>query len=438
MQMNTSTFTNFSGAFTESGKKIYDSIHGFIELSSLEFELVQHPYFERLRYIHQLGAALFVYPGARISRYEHSLGVMHIATKIFDSLIHRAENEGNLEIYGLGSREDRAYYRAVLRIAALVHDIGHLPFSHVGELAFANGEDKLHEKLGQKLLLSEHFEAFFADAKKRCGASFREHVIAVAFGKANGNNSWLSFISKIIPSDYFGADRIDYLLRDTHATGLSQRFDSDQLIDKLSLIRGDSAALDIAIMQSGLESIEGLLVCRYFVHRSLYYHEGVRTFSMHLANVMRESFILPDLENLLTFTDTAILAAVENNPELSLHTRALRSPYSCRFTSLEVELVSKSQELIDLEINEIKTKLKIPGSCIDAEYGTRLSKKAHTQKGELLVKGASDQFVSATDASELIREKERILKGKKYWIFVDPKFSQSLLLADPQSFKFFL
>lgn len=432
--MNIQASLNLPLTSSESGKKIYDNIHGFIELSSLEFELIQQPHFERLRYIHQLGAALYVYPGARISRYEHSLGVMHIASKIFDSLIHRAFSEGSLEDFGLSSIDDREYYRAVLRVAALVHDIGHLPFSHVGELAFANGQEKLHEKLGQQVLLSQHFDDFFALAKNQFGPSFREHVIAVAFGKASEKDPWLSFISKIIPSDYFGADRIDYLLRDTHATGLSQRFDSDQLIDKLTLIQQQQGDLDIAILESGLASIEGLLVCRYFVHRTLYYHEGVRTFSMHLANVMRENFALPDMESFISFTDTAVLAFIENAPESSPHTRALRAPYKGHFEAIEIEIVTDSQELLDLELKEITQKLSISQMSIDVTYGTRLSKKQPV-RDTLFVKKASGQLACAEDVSELLREKDRILRGKKYWIFIDQAYSQRFCAEYTRSFR---
>jgi uncharacterized protein len=422
--MNTQNFSNSVLSANDQGKKIYDSIHGFIALSSLEFKLIQHPYFERLRYIHQLGAALFVYPGARISRYEHSLGVMHTASKIFDSLIYRLESEQGLVAFGLESTEDKEYYRAVLRTAALVHDIGHLPFSHVGELAFAKGDEKLHENIGKQLLLSEHFESFFAEGITHYRESFKEDVIAVAFGEAKAQNSWLSFVSKIIPSDYFGADRIDYLLRDTHATGLSQRFDSDQLIDKLTLIQKDASALDIAILQSGLESIEGLLVCRYFVHRSLYYHEGVRTFSMHLANVMRDSFDLPDLDGLLTFTDTAVLAQIEKEPKSSHHTLALRAPYAQRFVALEIEPLTEDQKLLDLELKEIAQSLNIPKGCIDLTYGTRLSKPSVQET--LNLKKSSGAVISASEASQLLQEKERIFKGKKYWIFVQRDYSGRL------------
>jgi len=449
----------------QESKKIYDSLYGFISLSPFEFKAVKHPFFERLRFIHQLGAALWIYPGARTSRYEHSLGVCAIATRIYDQIVSQAA--GLLASLGL-TNEDILYWRSVLRLAALYHDIGHLPFSHVGELAFtkeyAKGA-KIHEDLGEDLLKSPHFDALFMSAEfgvKRAG--FREDVIDAAFGRAlqkeplNSNLSeeltnrlmWKKVICQIITSDFFGADRIDYLLRDTHATGLSCQFDYEQLIDKLTLFQHPSGKLTLGVMLSGLESVEGLIVSRYFVHRRLYYHEAVRACSMHLANIMREEFTgsLSNLEAFLDFSDVEVLSFIRGFKGKNPHIEALKAPYDKRFVALEVELkdlgnppeglkAPNIQNLLDLELKALQEKTGIPSSRIDWNYATRLTLEATIKpEDDLQVKMPSGDIQASSQISLLLADRLKGLLGIKYWIFVDSEYLEAVKSWKPHLFRF--
>jgi len=114
-------------------KKIYDSVHRFIHVDSLESDLINTRPFQRLHYIHQLGVTYFVYPGGTHRRFEHSLGVMELATRIYDQITSGDRPKILRELVPeLGSPEFR-YWRRVLRLAALCHDMGHLPFSHTAE-----------------------------------------------------------------------------------------------------------------------------------------------------------------------------------------------------------------------------------------------------------------------------------------------------------------
>ena len=120
---------------------IRDPIHGFIQTDELETALLKSRPLQRLRYVHQLGVTYLVYPGAEHSRFNHTMGVMHLAGRIYDALAVRSEGllpEG-------GCRE-----RRLVRVAALVHDIGHAPFSHSAEDLFEGGID--HEDMTQRLL----------------------------------------------------------------------------------------------------------------------------------------------------------------------------------------------------------------------------------------------------------------------------------------------
>ncbi len=444
----------------EESKKIYDSLYGFIGLGAFEFKAVQHPFFERLRFIHQLGAALWVYPGARTSRYEHSLGVCAIATRIYDHITQQAEKKG-LDL-GLNSQEI-FYWRSVLRLAALYHDIGHLPFSHVGELAFTQEHaqgSKMHEDLGERLLKSTYFDELFSlyeSEQHLDNASFRKDVIDIAFGGAlepviggEKRATWKKIICQIITSDFFGADRIDYLLRDTHATGLSCQFDHEQLIDKLALFQDTSGALTLGVMLSGLESVEGLIVSRYFVHRRLYYHEGVRVYSMHLANIMREEFLTPfeSLDAFLGFSDIEVLNFIRGFKGKNPHVDALKAPYEKRFVALEIELCNLAKDaqgqtsfnpqgILDLELKALQEKYAIPDSHIDWKYGSRLMKAALVETGrDLQVLMPSGDIRMSSELSSLLSERLKGLSGIKYWIFVHSDYLEPIMSCKPKAFRF--
>ena len=116
--------------------KIYDSVHGFIHFNEIESALIDTEVFQRLHYIHQLGISYMIYPGATHTRFEHSLGTMHIATQIFDQI------------------SEDPYWRQIVRLAALCHDLGHLPFSHVAEEVLLGA--KGHEEWTLKIIESPY------------------------------------------------------------------------------------------------------------------------------------------------------------------------------------------------------------------------------------------------------------------------------------------
>ena len=126
--------------------EIRDPIHGFIELNELEWEIVNHRCFQRLRRIRQLAWTDMVYPSATHTRFAHSLGVMHVATRLFEAICSRSNDLLRSEFHMLPEHKPR--YRQILRIAALAHDLGHGPFSHAAEevLPFDDqGRQYVHE-----------------------------------------------------------------------------------------------------------------------------------------------------------------------------------------------------------------------------------------------------------------------------------------------------
>lgn len=170
--------------------KFRDPVHGFIEVSSLEREIVDSEPFQRLRNIKQLAMTHLVFHGAEHTRFGHSLGVMHMVTRAFGSAIRNG---------GLNWPEEKVeYYKQILRLIALTHDLGHAPFSHAAEAVFPNGME--HEDYTRKIVL----ETEIADIILRIGQMIKakygeeynitpELICDIYSGKDPGPNSEFTF-----------------------------------------------------------------------------------------------------------------------------------------------------------------------------------------------------------------------------------------------------
>jgi uncharacterized protein len=209
-----------------------------------------------------------VYPGATHRRFEHSLGVMDLVDRVYAVVtdprnVHRDAKD---VVYPQGSPE-HVYWRRALRMAALCHDIGHLPFSHAAEKELLpEGWD--HERLTMDLIRSDVMQPIWHEITPPLRA---DDVVKLAVGprKAPGNFSdWESILAEIIVGDAFGADRMDYLLRDSYHLGVTYgHYDIHRLIETLRILprhdkESDEPALGIEV--GGLESSEALMLARYF------------------------------------------------------------------------------------------------------------------------------------------------------------------------------
>ena len=276
--------------------KLYDPVHQFIDLDDHEAALLDSPPFQRLRYIRQMGTAYLVFPGATHSRFEHSLGVMELSTQIFDRMAEKAPGE-----------HDYPYWRKVLRMAALCHDVGHLPFSHVGEKALLGKGG--HEKWTYAIIQSPYLKQIWKDLG---GLEVVDHITKVAIGEkklkeighAAKFTPWEKTICEIITGDFFGADRIDYLLRDSRSSGVSYGlFDYHQLIETIRVLPG----LELGIEENGIESCEALLLARHFMHRRVYQYPTVKSYNFHLSRFMQKTFTVSDLAHYLSQTDNDVI-----------------------------------------------------------------------------------------------------------------------------------
>lgn len=211
-------------------KTIRDPIHGDIDLSEVERAVLDSPEMQRLRRIKQLSFCSLVYPGANHTRFEHSLGTMHLAGRIARKL-------------GLEEQP--------LRLAGLIHDAGHLPFSHSLEQVFGvSHEDNLDMVL----------KGAIGDALSDSGFERRE-IASLAKGKGAG---------KIIASQ-IDADRMDYLLRDSHYTGVAYGvIDADRIINVIGFDK------ELFFNKKGLIALEALLIGRNQMYEAVYFHHAVR------------------------------------------------------------------------------------------------------------------------------------------------------------------
>jgi HD superfamily phosphohydrolase len=227
-------------------KVIRDSIHGDVFLSTLEVEIIDTPEFQRLRRIKQLGLTNLVYPSANHTRFEHSLGALHLAGRIAERL-------------GISKSEKKN-----IRIAALLHDVGHGPLSHTSEELLARYLGQPHEDISREIIENSHI------SKVLEGRGVSSKDISGILKDGSG------YLGKIISSE-FDVDRMDYLVRDAHHTGVAYGIiDLDRLINTIQVHDGR-----LVITEGGLRAAEALLVARFLMIPTVYLHRTSR-----IADVM--------------------------------------------------------------------------------------------------------------------------------------------------------
>ena len=239
--------------------EITDPIHKHIKLTDFEKELIDTPFFQRLRRIKQLAGAHLVYPSAQHSRFEHSVGSMHLAGLAGEHLL-------------LDGTINSTETIQELRVASLLHDIGHGPFSHLFEEFLKTVKMENHEIIGSKIIR----ETEVADILNKYGYSPLE-ISKLSFG-----NSKIRYKNEIIAGS-LSSDLMDYLPRDSFFTGAEYgKIDYNRIINSLKVIPGDR----IALSDSALSSFESMLISRYQMFRAVYFHKTVRSVEVMLLNAL--------------------------------------------------------------------------------------------------------------------------------------------------------
>lgn len=386
--------------------KKFDAVHGFIHFSELEAALIDSPIFQRLHYLHQLGIAYLVYPGATHSRFEHSLGTMHLASAIFDRI---------------ASKEEREYWRQMVRLAALCHDLGHLPFSHVAEKRLLGKEG--HELWTYRILLEEPVIKQIEDAYP--DKPVKEHLVKLAIGEEKLKlidpkvvfTPWERVYAQIITGDFFGADRIDYLLRDAKSTGVSHGlFDYNQLIETLRVVTDEAGRLTLGIEENGLESCEALLLARHFMQRRVYQYTSVQAYAFHLARFMEGMYKGTDafssVEKYVDMGEAEVLCELKRAFKDSSHP-GHGDAVSIFDRKKRFQAIALSKEVKEVELERFKKEKAIPQELMEWE----MQKQYRVKSWPILLR-KNQQTVSAEKFSEIFPPLE-----KNSWLYLSPEYA---------------
>lgn len=302
--------------------RIRDPIHGSIPVTQDELPVVDSRIYQRLRGIKQLGFTDQAFPGATHTRYAHGLGAMEVATRMFDALFP-------LESGRLPAGE-RARFRQCLRLAVLLHDVGHPPASHASEPCMPTrralgldcfGPDELdrratHEDYTVGLILASTLTPLLRQALDRVGATPEDlaHLIAGRHPQRlgtfrTGGVDYFPILSQIVSGE-MDADRMDYLQRDSFFAGVNYgRFDQGWLIENLACHEVDDRAF-LALSHRAVFAFEDFLLSRYHMFVSVYYHYIPVGFDTMLLRFFQEApgeFTLAgDMETYAAMDDIAL------------------------------------------------------------------------------------------------------------------------------------
>ncbi len=336
---------------------MHDSVHGSIRLQGVFLKLLEAPELQRLHSIHQLGLAYLVYPGANHTRFEHSLGTFSVAGRICEGL-------------GLAAEE-----ATVVQCAALLHDVGHLPYSHTlefvlhGQFGIDHAEISRRLIRGEQAILSDADRSIIGDAPsiaeilENHGQSPREiaglleglvrddgsqKTLAIESGQTHFNSR--RYLSQII-SGPVDCDQLDYLKRDSHYTGVAYgMIDLDRLVRTLQIFNGD-----LVVDRGGLSAIEGMLVARALMFSAVYFHKTVRISELMLAKAV-EQLKKDEINRLHGMTDASLLAHLASRGDYCLriatllkYRRLFKKAYAVRAVDLKPESWDELEALGDVK-----------------------------------------------------------------------------------------
>jgi uncharacterized protein len=306
-------------------------IHGSVTLSEREIAIVNNRFFQRLRYISQLGFTALVFPGAVHTRFSHAIGTMHLAGRIFDQVVN--DGVGRLRTYY--DSDQLAYYRCILRWAALLHDTGHPPFSHAAEsllpplsaldlpetLRPVEERRSTHEDFSH--LIIHHLAAdegllSAAEAEDIISILARDRVPSPRLNARSGGPMIHPLLCQIINGE-IDVDRMDYLLRDSYFAGVPYgKFDLDRLVSSFSCCL--AAPLNqflLSIDGEGVPSYEIFLLARIHMFYQIYFHKSLGAYRYYLTKASEEGEIDwridGSLENFVDLTESGLLEEFKRN-----------------------------------------------------------------------------------------------------------------------------
>jgi HD superfamily phosphohydrolase len=319
--------------------EVRDPVHGLVQLLPHEWDVVDSVAFQRLRRVQQLAMTHLVYPGARHSRFEHCIGACHVGAGLADA-INRGQGEQVIDV-------------RKVRAAALCHDLGHGPFSHVSESVYEilTAGHNIHEKISAGIV--RHHNAI----RQALGEETAEWVAQLLEGSGHGTERSIERDIVAGPAD---VDKLDYLLRDSHFCGVNYgRFDIHKVVE--SARRGaDETGSVLAFHRDGIYAVEELLLARHHMHRQVYGHKTRVATDQMLIRAMIfgvEEGLLPQdvfappididadyVSEYLVWDDSAVINRLAPAPESSRAGQVMRA-------LMERRLLRRS---IDITLEDLK------------------------------------------------------------------------------------
>lgn len=280
------------------GKKIEirDPIHGFIELDEWERDIINHPVFQRLRRIRQLAWTDMVYPGACHTRFEHSLGVMHVASRMYDRIVSdekcKAILRSELDYQDAGLERNRKK----VRLACLLHDVGHPPFSHAGEKLFpkkTGGSRYKHEEYSAAIIRYLMEGVIDNHPSNIINHGLHAKDIADFVSGKTGDSGGIGLFWRELLDSQLDADRADYLLRDSHHMGVTYgHFDLPRLLVTITIGQDRGTGTPkLAIDKSGMHAAEALIIARYLMFTQVYFQHTRRAYDHLIESAVREMIL---------------------------------------------------------------------------------------------------------------------------------------------------
>jgi uncharacterized protein len=338
---------------------IRDPLWDNIRLDRAALLALDTPTVQRLRYIRQVGHSFLVYPGATHTRFEHALGAYHLTRRALAAL----EELGEIEVTSLEQR-------VAIRMAALLHDIGHYPFSHaLEEAGFPS-----HEALGvAKLSQGELGDCLIQIG----GQEFPTAVGALIRGTSN------SPLQGLI-SGSIDLDKVDYLSRDARMCGVPYgTVDVDRLLSSLTLVEVEPGRYEVGVQEKGISALESLLFAKYQMYRNVYWHHAVRSatcmFKRAVRVAVRSGSVSPEL--IANATDDGLMEHLIHGDEIGLatsirarrlHKRALDLPATDVPADLQPWLTS-DPDLLELVEDAVADQVGLPTGGLLLDFPSRSS-----------------------------------------------------------------
>lgn len=291
-------------------RTIFDNLHGHITLNRVESRILETPYYQRLRWVRQLGFSFYVFPGATHTRHAHALGVLHVMHRVLHGTGLAVPDE---KFFNPETRDEKTIFHRMMRLAAMLHDIGTLPFSHTIELAYINHWKEQqrhksskhianHEVLGSHIILNTDFEGGITRILKEEGID-PQKLSQIIAGKSD------SLVANQLMHSDIDADRMDYLLRDAYFTGVKLGlYDIDFLIKSMK-IHTDGTTQTLCMDENSMITVDSFLVSRYFWYSQIISDGTSYKFDLIAAKIYQYF-----LENGLAYSFDHLMEKVSQNP----------------------------------------------------------------------------------------------------------------------------